>query len=60
MVRAIDGRFLRSLHLRSTGMDVMPEMIHKAKILRASIEEIPAELNWELQNRASADADTRA
>ena len=32
-------------------MDVMPEMIHKAKILRASIEEIPAELNWELQNR---------
>ena len=51
MVRAIDGRFLRSIHLRSTGMDVMPEMIHKAKILRASIEEIPAELNWELQNR---------
>jgi len=51
MVRAIDGRFLRSLHLRTTGMDVMPEMIHKAKILRASIEEIPAELNWELQNR---------
>ncbi|HEX9706184.1 MAG TPA: glycosyltransferase family 2 protein [Steroidobacteraceae bacterium] len=51
MVRAIDGRFLRSLHLRNTGMDVMPEMILKAKILRASIEEIPAELNWELQNR---------
>ena len=51
MVRVIDGRFLRSLHLRSTGMDVMPEMIQKAKILRASIEEIPAELNWELQNR---------
>ncbi|HEU5468953.1 MAG TPA: glycosyltransferase family 2 protein [Steroidobacteraceae bacterium] len=52
MVRAIDGRFLRSLHLRSTGMDVMPEMIHKAKLLRASIEEVPAELNWERQNRA--------
>ena len=51
MVRAIDGRFLRSLHLRSTGMDVMPEMIHKAKLLRATIEEIPAELNWERQNR---------
>lgn len=51
MVRAIDGRFLRSLHLRCTGMDVMPEMIHKAKLLRASIEEIPAELNWERQNR---------
>ncbi len=51
MVRAIDGRFLRSLHLRSTGMDVMPEMIHKAKLLRASIEEVPAELNWHRQNR---------
>ena len=51
MVRAIDGRFLRSLHLRSTGMDVMPEMIHKAKLLRASIDEVPAELNWERQNR---------
>jgi glycosyltransferase involved in cell wall biosynthesis len=51
MVRAIDGRFLRSLHLRNTGMDVMPEMIHKAKLLRATIEEVPAELNWERQNR---------
>ena len=51
MVRAIDGRFLRSLHLRTTGMDVMPEMIHKAKLLRATIEEVPAELNWERQNR---------
>jgi hypothetical protein len=53
MVRAIDGRFLRSLHLRSTGMDVMPEMIHKAKLLRASIEEVPAELNWQRQNRVA-------
>ena len=53
MVRAIDGRFLRSMHLRSTGMDVMPEMIHKAKLLRASIEEVPAELNWERQNRVA-------
>ncbi len=51
MVRVIDGRFLRSLHLRSTGMDVMPEMIHKARLLRASVEEIPAELNWQRQNR---------
>jgi glycosyltransferase involved in cell wall biosynthesis len=54
MVRAIDGRFLRSLHLRNTGMDVMPEMIHKAKLLRATIEEVPAELNWERQNKVGA------
>ena len=53
MVRAIDGRFLRSMHLRNTGMDVMPEMIHKAKLLRASIEEVPAELNWERQNKVA-------
>jgi hypothetical protein len=35
-------------------MDVMPEMIHKAKLLRATIEEVPAELNWEKQNRVGA------
>ncbi len=52
MVRGFDGRFLRSLHLRGMGMDVMPEIIHKAKILGASFAEIPAELNWQLQNRA--------
>ena len=54
MVRAIDGRFLRALHLRSTGMDVMPEMIHKAKLLQATIEEIPAELDWSLQNKVGS------
>jgi hypothetical protein len=54
MVRAIDGRFLRSLHLRNMGMDIMPEMIQKAKVLRASIEEVPAELNWRRQNRMGA------
>jgi hypothetical protein len=52
MVRAIDGRFLRSLNLRSMGMDIMPEMVQKAGVLQASIEEVPAELNWRLQNRA--------
>lgn len=52
MVRAIDGRFLRSLNLRSMGLDIMPEMIQKADVLQASIEEVPAELSWALQNRA--------
>ncbi len=46
MARAYDGRFLRSLNLRSTGMDVMPEIIHKAMMLRARIEEVPACLDW--------------
>lgn len=46
MVRAHDGDFVRSLNLRATGMEVMPEMIYKAMILRARIEQIPAHLNW--------------
>lgn len=46
MVRAYDGRFLRSLDLRSMGMEVMPEIIYKAKMLGARIEEVPAHLDW--------------
>ena len=46
MVRAYDGPFLRGLDLRAMGMDVMPEIIYKAGMLRARIEEIPAHLNW--------------
>ena len=46
MVRAYDGRFLKSLNLRSTGMDIMPEIIHKSMILGARIEEVPAHLDW--------------
>lgn len=46
MVRAYDGRFLRGLHLRSTGMEVNPEIIHKAVMLRAKVTEVPAHLNW--------------
>lgn len=49
MVRAYDGRFVRALDLRSLGMDVSPETIYKAMILRARIDEIPAHLDWSLQ-----------
>lgn len=52
MVRAYDGRFIRSLVLRSQGMEVMPETIYKSMILRARIEQIPAQLDWGLQNQA--------
>jgi len=51
MVRAYDGPFIRSLDLRSTGMDIMPEAIYKALVLRASIHETPARLDWEPQLR---------
>jgi glycosyltransferase involved in cell wall biosynthesis len=49
MVRAYDGKFLKSLPLRSLGMEVNPEVVYKAKLLHAHIEEIPAHLDWGLQ-----------
>jgi glycosyltransferase involved in cell wall biosynthesis len=52
MVRAYDGPFIRSMILRSTGMEIMPEVVYKAMILRGQIEEIPAHLDWSRQIQA--------
>lgn len=49
MVRAYDGDFLRSLDLKSMGMEINPEVIYKAMVLGARIEEIPAHLDWRQQ-----------
>ncbi len=46
MVRAYDGEFVRSLHPRAQGMDINPEILHKAKLLNARVDEIPAHLHW--------------
>lgn len=46
MVRVYDGPFIRALDLRSMGLDLMPEILYKAMILRAGIEEIPGRLDW--------------
>jgi hypothetical protein len=46
MVRAYDARFLKSLSLRASGMDINPEVIHKALLLGAKVEEIPGHLHW--------------
>lgn len=46
MTRAYDGQFVRALNLRAMGMDVMPETVYKAMVLRASVDEIPAVLDW--------------
>lgn len=58
MVRAYDGPYIRSVNLRALGMDVMPEIVYKSMILRASIDEIPARLDWgpqlQFQNRTSS------
>ena len=49
MVRVYDAEFLRSLNLRSSGMEINPEVIHKAFLLRTRVEEVPAHLNWKTQ-----------
>jgi glycosyltransferase involved in cell wall biosynthesis len=46
MVRAYDGKFLRSLNLKATGMEINPEIVYKATLLGAELQEIPAHLNW--------------
>jgi glycosyltransferase involved in cell wall biosynthesis len=46
MVRAYDGRFLKSLSLRSTDVSINAEIIYKAMLSRARILEIPATLDW--------------
>ena len=58
MVRAYRTSFVQSLSLKTSGMDINPEVIHKGIVLGAKIEEIPAHLNWRAQNnsrRASHD-----
>ncbi|NOT54891.1 MAG: glycosyltransferase family 2 protein [Deltaproteobacteria bacterium] len=54
MVRAYDRRFLQSLDLKSTGLEINPEIIHKAMLLGAKIEEVPAHLDWGTQKKERA------
>ncbi len=49
MVRAYDGPFIRSLVLRSTGMDIMPEVVYKSMVMRARIAQVPGHLDWSKQ-----------
>jgi len=51
MVRAYRGEFLRNLNLKSSTYSINPEIIHKAFILRARVEEIPAHLDWSFQEK---------
>jgi glycosyltransferase involved in cell wall biosynthesis len=54
MVRAYDARFLRTLDFYSMGMEVNSEILYKAMVLRARIEEIPAVLRWHLPDPGAA------
>lgn len=49
MVRVYDADFLRTLNLKSMGMEINPEVIHKARLLEARVIEIPAHLKWSSQ-----------
>lgn len=61
MVRAYDGPFVRRLSLRAMDMDINAEIIHKSKILRARIVEIPAHLDWmSKQKRKSRAKQTKS
>jgi glycosyltransferase involved in cell wall biosynthesis len=57
MVRVYDAQFIRMLNLRSRGMDINPEIIHKALLLMSQIEEIPGHLHW--RNPAPGTAETQ-
>ena len=49
MVRVYKREFLNKLNLKSITYTINPEIIYKALILRARIEEIPAHLDWSNQ-----------
>jgi len=51
MVRAYRADFIRSLNLKTRDYEVSPEIMYKAMILRARVEEIPAHLDWTEQNK---------
>jgi len=61
IVRVYDGAFIRSLDLRSVGMDIMPEMLYKAMVVNAKIEEAPGRLDWgpQLKYSTSRTSSTR-
>ena len=54
IVRAYDAVFLRRLDLKAMDVEINAEIIYKAQLMRASITEIPAHLEW---TRSGEDGD---
>ncbi len=53
MVRAYDGPFVRALSLKAVDVDINVEILYKTQLLRGTIVEIPAHLDWSgLSSRA--------
>lgn len=51
MVRAYKSSFIKNLNLKTKDYEISPEIMYKSMILRASILEIPAHLDWTEQNK---------
>jgi dolichol-phosphate mannosyltransferase len=51
MVRAYRKDFINTVNLKTKDYEINPEILYKAMILRARIEEIPADLDWTEQNK---------
>lgn len=55
MVRAYKAEYIKSLNLKTINYEINPEIIYKSIILRARIREVPAHLDWSLQNSVGKD-----
>lgn len=53
MVRAYKKDFIQNVNLKTKDYEINPEILYKAMILRARIDEIPAHLDWTEQNKHS-------
>lgn len=54
MVRCYDGPFVRGLSLKAVDVDINVEILYKTQLLRGTIVEIPAHLDWSgMQHRAT-------
>ncbi len=51
MVRAYKSSYIKNLNLKTKDYEISPEIMYKSMILRASIIEIPAHLDWTEQNK---------
>lgn len=51
MVRAYRSSYIKNLNLKTKDYEISPEIMYKSMILRATIVEIPAHLDWTEQNK---------
>ncbi len=57
MVRCYDGPFVRGLSLKAVDVDINVEILYKTQLLRGTIVEIPAHLDWSgMAHRAARGA----